>query len=490
MGRRSRLDDISRQISRSGRGRSRQRDSSTKLEPVRQKTALARSDSVDSYARHSTTNTKDPRYIAIRKVITAALHAEFPFAEHGEKPPEELKKLMRSFLQALVRRPSLGAGSLNRDDRETMVEQVLANQIGLGPLEPILGDPTITDIMINGPDNIYFERKGKLQKSHATFDSDEQLINVIRRIIAQVGRRVDEQNAMVDARMLDGSRFNAIIPPLALDGAAVSIRRFGVPIKAEQLVAWGAMPQPMMDFLSACVRSKKNTVISGGTGSGKTTLLNVLSSFIPSTERVITIEDSAELQLQQDHVVRLESRPMNTEGTGEISQGDLLTHSLRMRPDRVILGEIRGAEAVDMLQAMNSGNAGSMATVHSNSPQDALSRFETMVGIGMPNMGERFIRSLIASALDVIIQLNRLSDGTRRCTAISEIMGMENGFIITRDLFLFNMLDTVDGQVIGRYEATGLAPSFFGEMVRDGIAMDKAVFREFKLDVGKLPEGS
>ena len=294
-----------------------------------------------------------------------------------------------------------------------------------------------------------------------------------------VGRRVDETNPMVDARMLDGSRFNAIVPPLALDGPCVSIRRFGtIPITAEDLVALGSIPRPVLEVLRGAVRSKLNIVISGGTGSGKTTLLNVLSSFIPSSERIITIEDSAELQLQQTHVVRLETRPSNIEGKGEIGQRELVKNCLRMRPDRIILGEIRGAEAIDMLQAMNTGHDGSLATVHSNSSRDALARFETMVGIGMPNMSDKSIRETIARALDLILQVDRLPDGSRRILAVTEVTGMEGPVITTQDIFVFEQR-TIDeqGKVRGAFKATGIRPRFAPRLASNGIRLSNELFR-------------
>jgi len=416
---------------------------------------------------------------SIRMGLQADLIAEFDYSKHGDKPKEEMSLAMKAHLAHLCDKQNL---PLSRSDRDQIFEDIVNDLVGLGPLESIISDPKVTDIMINGPNNIYIERSGLLKRLDVVFDSDEQLLNVIRRIIGAVGRRVDEQNAMVDARMLDGSRFNAIIPPLSLDGCAVSIRRFGVPIQPEQLVSWNAIPGPMMAVLSACVKAKMNIVISGGTGSGKTTLLNCLSSFVEDGERIVTIEDSAELQLQQSHVIRLESRPPNAEGAGEISQGHLLVHSLRMRPDRIILGEIRGGEAVDMLQAMNSGLGGSMATVHSNSPQDALSRFETMVGIGMPNMSDKFIRNLIASSLDIVVQLNRLTDGSRRCTHIAEIQGMEGEYIISKNLYVFEQQDVVDGTIHGVYRPTGQMPTFLGKMRQAGIGVPDEYF-DFELGV-------
>jgi pilus assembly protein CpaF len=346
-------------------------------------------------------------------------------------------------------------------------------------LEPLLRDPEISDILINGPDTVYVERKGRLSRVDVRFNSNAHLMQIIDRIVSAVGRRVDETTPMVDARLSDGSRFNAIIPPLALDGPAVSIRRFGtVPITADDLVAFGACPAPVMDFLKACVRAKLNMMISGGTGSGKTTMLNVLSSNIPLGERVLTIEDAAELQLQQPHVVRLETRPANLEGRGEITARDLVKNALRMRPDRIILGEIRSTEAIDMLQAMNTGHEGSLATVHANTTRDALARLETMIGMGMPNLGDKNIREMIARALDVIIQLDRLPDGTRRLLAVTEITGMEGSVISTQDIFVFQQRTIDDeGRVRGAFVATGTRPKCAARLAQVGIELSRDLFR-------------
>jgi pilus assembly protein CpaF len=311
------------------------------------------------------------------------------------------------------------------------------------------------------------------------FADTRQLLQVIDRIVGAVGRRIDESSPMVDARLADGSRFNAIIPPLALDGPQVSIRRFGTrPLEADDLVRLGAVPRPVIEVLRACVRSKLNVLVSGGTGSGKTTLLNVLSGFIPDGERVITIEDSAELKLQQRHVVRLETRPPNIEGRGEVTQRDLVRNSLRMRPDRIILGEIRGGEAIDMLQAMNTGHEGSLATVHANTPRDALSRLETMVGMGMPNLTDRHIREMIARAVHLVVQLDRLTDGTRRVVAVSEVTGVEGNVVSMQDVFVFEQRTVdADGRVRGAFRATGTRPKFATRLQRFGIELPQELFR-------------
>lgn len=412
--------------------------------------------------------------------IKSDLHNELieslDFEQVGNTPREELAQRLRTTLTERVEARNL---PLNRLERERLVEEILDNILGLGPLEPLLRDPEVSDIMINGPFTVFIERKGKLVKTNVTFNDNNHLMQIIDRIVSAVGRRVDETTPMVDARMQDGSRFNAIIPPLALDGATVSIRRFGtVPITAEDLVAFGTVPRPILEVLRGAVRSKLNTVISGGTGSGKTTLLNVLSSFIPEGERIITIEDSAELQLQQSHVVRLETRPPNIEGRGEVTQRDLVKNCLRMRPDRIILGEIRGGEAIDMLQAMNTGHEGSLATVHANSARDALARFETMVGIGMPNMADKAIRETIARALDLIIQQARLPDGSRRILSVTEITGMEGSIITTQDIFVFEQTGVdSNGRVRGRFRATGVRPKFTDRLASNGIRLSHELFR-------------
>ncbi|MFM2153263.1 MAG: hypothetical protein RL199_1698 [Pseudomonadota bacterium] len=417
----------------------------------------------------------------IKKQLHQEIIESLDFEQVGRTPRRELSARLRKTLEDTVETRSL---PLNRLERERLVEEILDEILGLGPLETLLRDPEISDILINGAETVYVEKKGKLQKVDLRFNSNEHLLQIIDRIVSAVGRRIDETNPMVDARLQDGSRFNAIIPPLALDGPVVSIRRFGtIPISADDLVAFGSCPGPMMEVIRGCVKSKLNILISGGTGSGKTTLLNVMSSFIPAGERIITIEDAAELQLQQPHVVRLETRPPNLEGRGEVTARDLVKNALRMRPDRIILGEIRGAEAIDMLQAMNTGHEGSLATVHSNSTRDALSRLETMIGMGMPNLSDKNIREMMARALDLVVQLDRLSDGTRRILAITEITGMEGSVVTTQDIFVFQQ-KTVDdeGRVRGTFMATGTRPKFVGRLRSNGIDLAPDTFR-FRMDV-------
>ncbi|MFZ5482450.1 MAG: CpaF family protein [Myxococcota bacterium] len=421
-------------------------------------------------------STDTAEYEKIKKQLHAELLEMLDFEQVGSTPREELQARLRDTLTSEVEARSL---PLNRIERERLVDEILDDILGLGPLEPLLKDPDISDIMINGCDKVWVEKKGLLQRIDVRFNDNRHLMQVIERIVSAVGRRVDEASPMVDARMLDGSRFNAIIPPLAIDGPAVSIRRFGTrKIGPDDLIAFGACPRPVMEVLRGCVKAKLNIIVSGGTGSGKTTLLNVLSSFIPDGERIITIEDSAELQLQQSHIVRLETRPPNVEGRGEVSQRELVKNCLRMRPDRIILGEIRGAEAIDMITAMNTGHEGSLATVHSNSTRDALARFETMIGMGVPNLSDRNIREMIARALDVIIQLDRLSDGSRRLLAVTEVVGMEGNVVTSQDIFVFDQRTVDDdGRVRGAFRATGTRPKFANRLARHGVDLPPELFR-------------
>src|SRR5438874_771264 len=347
---------------------------------------------------------------------------------------------------------------LNRQERERLIEEVLDETFGLGPLEFLLKDHTISDILINGPKNIYVERRGKMERTTVEFRDNAHLLQIIDRIVSKVGRRVDEVCPMVDARLTDGSRVNAIIPPLALDGAAVSIRRFGSnPLKLEDLLNFKALTPEMVMLLEGAIKARLNMIIAGGTGSGKTTLLNTLSSFIPNHERIVTIEDAAELQLQQEHVVRLETRPPNIEGRGAITATDLVKNALRMRPDRIIIGECRGAETLDMIQAMNTGHEGSMTTVHANTPRDALSRLETMISMAGLELPIRALRSQFASAVDLIIQVSRLQGGPRKMTSICEVVGMEGDTIIMQEIFAFKQsgVDS-NGRAFGEYVSTGI----------------------------------
>ena len=367
---------------------------------------------------------------------------------------------------------------LSMSERDAFCAEVIDEVFGLGPLEPLLRDPGISDILVNTHKHVFVERNGVLERVEATFQDDRHLMRVIDRIVSSIGRRVDESSPMVDARLLDGSRVNAIIPPLAVDGPLLSIRRFPVErLKADDLVSLRALTRPMLDFLSHCVRARLNCLISGGTGAGKTTLLNVLSSYISERERIVTIEDAAELQLHQEHVVRLETRPPSVEGKGAIRQRQLVVNALRMRPDRIVIGEVRGEEALDMLQAMNTGHDGSLTTVHANTPRDALSRIETMIAMGATHLPERAMRQQIASAIQLVVQQTRLSDGTRKVTSIAEITGMEGDVITMQEIFAFEKLGvTPDGKVIGRFRATGVRPKCCERLRTSGVHLSADMF--------------
>jgi pilus assembly protein CpaF len=362
---------------------------------------------------------------------------------------------------------------LSTRERDRLVTEVHHELFGLGPLEPLLADPTISDILVNCYNSIYIERRGKLEKTAISFKDDEHLRRVIERIVSTVGRRIDEAQPMVDARLPDGSRVNAIIPPLALDGPVLSIRRFGAdPLRMPALIENGALTKEIAVLFEMCVRARLNIIISGGTGAGKTTLLNALSAYIPVNERIVTIEDSAELQMQQPHVVRLETRPPNIEGRGEVTQRDLVRNTLRMRPDRIVIGEVRGGEAIDMLQAMNTGHDGSLTTIHANTTRDALARLETMVQMTGMRLSDRAMRQQIASAVNVVIQVARLTDGTRRITSISEITGMEGETITMQEIFQFERtgVDST-GKVIGRFRTTGIRPRFAERLQQYGMQL-------------------
>ena len=369
---------------------------------------------------------------------------------------------------------------LSVSERERLVNDVQHELFGLGPLEPLLADPTISDILVNAHNTIYIERRGKLEPTNVRFKDDEHLMRVIERIVSSVGRRIDESSPMVDARLQDGSRVNAIIPPLAIDGPVVSIRRFGSdPLKMSTLIDFKALTKDIADMLQMCVTARLNVLISGGTGAGKTTLLNALSAYIPENERIVTIEDSAELQLQQPHVVRLETRPPNIEGRGEVTQRDLVRNSLRMRPDRIVIGEVRSGEAIDMLQAMNTGHDGSLTTIHANTPRDALSRLETMIQMTGMRLSDRAMRQQIASALNLVVQVARLSDGSRRVTSISEITGMEGETITMQEIFQYERTGVdSQGTVQGRFRPTGIRPRFAERLKACGLQLPRVFFEE------------
>jgi pilus assembly protein CpaF len=392
---------------------------------------------------------------------------------HADRARAEAE--IRTLLSQLLSEEST---PLNLGEREILFGEVVDDVFGLGPLEPLLRDPSVSDILVNTAQNVFVERKGKMQRVTASFQDNAHLMRVIDRIVSRVGRRVDDSSPMVDARLPDGSRVNAIIPPLAVDGPLLSIRRFPAErLKADDLVGLGALTAPMLEFLSHCVRSKLNCLISGGTGAGKTTLLNVLSSYISEEDRIVTIEDAAELQLHQEHVARLETRPPNVEGKGAIRQRQLVINALRMRPDRIVIGEVRGEEALDMLQAMNTGHDGSLTTVHANTPRDALTRIETMIAMGSTNLPEKAMRAQIASAIQIVMQQTRLADGTRKVTSISEITGMEGDIITMQEIFVFEKMGlNQDGKVIGRFRATGVRPKVAERLLAAGVRLPASMF--------------
>jgi pilus assembly protein CpaF len=390
---------------------------------------------------------------------------------------EQLHLLARAELADIVAGEQL---ALSTAERNRLIDDIGADVLGYGPLEPLLADPSVSEIMVNRFDRLYVERNGRLQDTHHRFTGEPQLRRVIERIVARVGRRIDESSPLVDARLEDGSRVNAIIPPLAVDGASLTIRKFaGTPYTAEDLIGFGSMTREVTTVLDAAVRAKMNILVSGGTGTGKTTLLNVISAFIPGDERIITIEDAVELQLQQEHVVRLESRPPNIEGRGEITIRDLVRNSLRMRPDRIVVGEVRGAESLDMLQAMNTGHEGSISTLHANSPRDAVSRMETLVLMAGMDLPLRAIREQISSAIDIIVQITRHKDGVRRITHITEVHGMEGDIITLQDAFSFDYSAGYDeeGRLRGRIEPTGVRPRFAERIADYGIALPISLFQ-------------
>ncbi len=391
----------------------------------------------------------------------------------AEQVREEVARLAESTL-------AQEATPISAAERERLINEVHHELFGLGPLEPLLADSTISDILVNSHRTIYIERRGKLELTKVEFKDDEHLMRVIERIVSTVGRRIDESSPMVDARLRDGSRVNAIIPPLSIDGPVLSIRRFGAePLRMAALVENKALTKEIAEMVQMCVIARLNVLISGGTGAGKTTLLNALSAFIPENERIVTIEDSAELQLQQPHTVRLETRPPNIEGRGEVTQRDLVRNALRMRPDRIVIGEVRGGEAIDMLQAMNTGHDGSLTTIHANTPRDALSRLETMIQMTGMNLSERAMRQQIASAIDLVLQVARLSDGTRRITSISEITGMEGDTITMQEIFQFERTGVgAQGQVLGRFRPTGIRPRFAERLKACGLQMPRMFFEE------------
>lgn len=387
---------------------------------------------------------------------------------------DEVRRTIQELFEQILAEENI---VLSRPERARLFEQIAAEILGFGPLQPLLEDDTITEVMVNGPKNVYIERKGKLHRVPVTFENNDHVMRVIDRIVAPLGRRIDESSPYVDARLPDGSRVNAVIPPISLVGPTLTIRKFSKnPISVEQLIQFGSITAEAVQFMKACVEARLNVLISGGTGSGKTTLLNVLSGFIPDDERIITIENAAELQLRQEHVVTLESRPPNIEGRGEITIRDLVINSLRMRPERIIVGECRGGETLDMLQAMNTGHDGSMTTAHANTPRDALSRVETMCLMAGMDLPVRAIREQAASAIDVICQQERMRDGTRKVTTITEVSGMEGDVITMTDIFVFEQTGMEAGKVVGRLRPTGLRPKFMDTIEAAGINLPPSIF--------------
>ncbi|MGA2991566.1 MAG: CpaF family protein, partial [Candidatus Korobacteraceae bacterium] len=412
---------------------------------------------------------------AVKSAVHRKLIQKLNLDRLNEIKREDVRREVGPILDAIV----IGESTpMNLQERERLTREVLDEVFGLGPLEPLLADPTVSDILVNTYRQIYVERKGMLELTGVHFRDDAHLLSIIERIVSAIGRRVDESSPMVDARLADGSRVNAIIPPLAVDGPCLSIRRFARErLSGDDLVANYTLTQPMLELLQGCVKARINVLISGGTGAGKTTLLNVLSSFISNRERIVTIEDAAELQLQQEHVVRLETRPANVEGKGGVQQRQLMINALRMRPDRIIVGEVRGEEALDMLQAMNTGHEGSLTTVHSNSPRDALSRLETMVGMSNVNLPGSAIRRQIAAAIDLVIQISRLSDGTRKVVSLAEVTGMERDMVTMQDIFVFQKQGVREsGEVIGEFMPTGIRPKFAERLKVAGVHLPAMMF--------------
>ena len=417
-------------------------------------------------------------YHEVKRKIHGRLVEEANLAALDTLEPNEIRAEIENVVEYYLREEK---ALLNEVERKNIIDEILDELTGLGPLEPFFKDPTVSDVLVNTYKDIYVERFGLIEKTKSRFIDDIHLRNIIDRIISRIGRRIDESSPMVDARLPDGSRVNAIIPPLAIDGPMLSIRRFAVtPLVMDDLVNYKALTPEIAQLLSGCVKAKLNIMISGGTGAGKTTLLNILSANIPGNERIITIEDSAELQLQQPHVIRLETRPPSVEGTGQVTSRDLVRNTLRMRPDRIVVGEVRGAEAFDMLQAMNTGHDGSLTTIHSNSPRDSLTRLESMILMTGVNLPETAMRFMVSSALDLVIQASRMTDGSRKITSVSEVVGMEGDVITLQEIFVFERqgLDK-DGKVVGRHRSTGIRPKFTERLEMAGIEVPENLFTNF-----------
>jgi len=425
-----------------------------------------------SVKRRPVTASRDA-YMDLKTRIQNRLVAELDPAMDVSQT-QEVRETIRQMYMSILDEERI---VLSRVERERLFEQIVAEILGLGPLEPLLADDKVTEIMVNGCKNVYVERGGKITRTNITFESNEHLMRIIERIVAPLGRRIDESSPKVDARLKDGSRVNAVIPPISLVGPALTIRKFFTdPLTIDDLIAFGSVTEELMEFLRACVIARLNVIVSGGTGTGKTTFLNVLSGFIPGDERIVTIENAAELQLRQEHVVTLESRPPNIEGKGEISIRDLVINSLRMRPDRIIVGECRGGEALDMLQAMNTGHDGSLTTLHANNTRESLSRLETLVLMAGMELPHRAIREQIASALDVIVQLKRFRDGSRKVVTVTEIQGMEGEVVTTADIYKYEQTGYEDSRVVGRLKPTGIRPKFMKRIENTGIHLPPSIF--------------
>ncbi|MBU1040973.1 MAG: CpaF family protein [Proteobacteria bacterium] len=431
----------------------------------------------DKGERAKAEHVRSDQYHEIKNSIHDRLIDVLDLALLDALPREEMRQEINRVVERILRE-DFAQAPLNLSERKSLLGEIEDEVLGLGPLEPYVKDPTVNDILVNGYRNIYVERKGILELTPARFKDDDHLRKIIDRIVSRVGRRVDESSPMVDARLADGSRVNAIIPPLAIDGPSLSIRKFSKdPLELDDLIRFGALPPEIGTVLMGIVQCSLNVLISGGTGSGKTTMLNVLSRFIPEEERIVTIEDAAELQLKQAHVVRLETRPMNIEGRGEVTQRELVKNCLRMRPDRIIIGEVRGAEALDMLQAMNTGHDGSLATIHANTPRDALMRLETMVAMAGLNISDVSLKRYVSSAIDVIIQVSRLMDGSRKLISFQEITGMEGEMITMQEIFAFEQTGLDEGgKVKGRFVSRGIRPKFSERLAARGVALDQHLF--------------
>ena len=433
-----------------------------------------------SFAQRSRSDNTANDFETLKRTIHGKLVEKLDLSRLGDLEGDTLRREIRLVIEHLCDTEN---PLLNRSERERLIEEILDETFGFGPLEMLLKEPGVADIMINGPKHVFVEKDGRIERSKTVFRDNEHLLQILDRIVSKVGRRVDETSPMVDARLPDGSRLNAIIPPLAIDGASITIRKFGAnPLTLEDLLRFGAFTPEMVMLMEAAMKARLNCIISGGTGSGKTTLLNTLSSFIPGDQRVITIEDAAELQLQQEHVLRLETRPPNIEGKGRISATDLVKNALRMRPDRIIIGECRGPEALDMLQAMNTGHEGSLTTIHANSPRDAVSRLETMISMGGIELPMKALRTQFTAAVDLIIQASRLQGGPRKVTYVTEVLGMEGETVIMQDIFKFEQegIDE-DGRAYGSFVSTGVRPSFMDRLEAAGVRLPSNIFAPKRL---------